>query len=251
MQSAPLSHISIILVRPQHSGNIGAIARSIANHGLGQLILVNPPAFDPDCARWMAPNAHHIINQAKIVADVPSAIKNVEYILGASARNRSFRIPQVEVSELCQKSQTPTKIGLMFGPEDAGLSNEDLQHCHGIISLHTHEHKSLNLSQAVNVFGGLLMENLAGKTKESSTKPERPSMEMQQRMIETAMNTLHKTSFMSGKNPVHVQSTLFQLLGKTELSIQDAVFLKSICDKTYHAIRVLEEKQTDSKNSGV
>ena len=39
--NAPFNHVSVVLVRPQHSGNIGAVARSIANHGLGQLVLVD------------------------------------------------------------------------------------------------------------------------------------------------------------------------------------------------------------------
>ena len=160
--TSPFSHVAIVLVRPQHSGNIGAIARSIANHGLGDLYIVDPPAFDPDIARWMAPNAHEIINRAKIVPDIPSAIESFNIVFGASARNRKWLIQEENIPRLSQRALSKERIAILFGPEDSGLSNFDLQYCHAMISLPTHEHASLNLSQAVNVFGAHLMQALEG-----------------------------------------------------------------------------------------
>ena len=243
--TAPFEHISIVLVRPQHSGNIGAIARSIANHGLGQLILVNPPAFDPDIARWMAPHAHHIINSALIVPNIPKAIENATYVLGASARNRGWDMPQEEVPHLLNKAKQENHIALLFGPEDSGLSNEDLQYCHAMISLKTHEHQSLNLSQAVNVFGAHLMEQYQVLSEaDISSKP--PSdvipMGLQNKIIDRALDVLQQTAFMSGKNDVHVRQKLTNLLQRGNFNSQEAVFLKSICDKTFHTIRTLNEK---------
>ena len=127
--SSPFSHVAIVLVRPQHSGNIGAIARSIANHGLGDLYLVDPPAFDPDVARWMAPNAHDIINRAKIVPDIPAAVASYNFVLGASARTRKWSIPLEDIPYLCQRAINRDRIAILFGPEDSGLSNFDLQYC--------------------------------------------------------------------------------------------------------------------------
>ena len=239
MMTAPFEHISIVLVRPQHSGNIGAIARSIANHGLGRLVIVDPPALDPDRARWMAPNAHHIINNARIVKNVPDAIADAHLVLGASARNRSWKIPFVDIPHMCQQAEQPQNIALLFGPEDSGLSNDDIQYCHAMISLPTHEHKSLNLSQAVNVFGAHLMLHVTPLTEPvPSTKP---SMGLQLGVIEGAIRALNNTSFMLGKNPAHVRNHLLQMLNDANLTNDDLVFLKSICDKTYHSIRVLKE----------
>ena len=237
--TAPFENISIVLVRPQHSGNIGAIARSIANHGLGQLFLVDPPAFDPDRVRWMAPNAHHIINNAVISGTVKDAIKNAQLVIGASARHRSWKIPFIDLQEFCNHSSSPVKISLLFGPEDSGLSNEDIQYCHSMISLPTHEHKSLNLSQAVNVFGAHLM---ASATPSQNEPYQKPSMAIHHSVVEAAMRMLNKTSFLGGKNPLHVRNHLIQILGKSNSTHQDLVFLKSIYEKTFHSIRVLNEK---------
>ena len=243
--TAPFHNVSIVLVRPQHSGNIGAIARSIANHGLGQLTLVDPPAFDPDRARWMAPNAHHIVDNARIVKTVPDAITHARLVLGASARNRSWKIPFVDIPHLCQQAEQNQHIAILFGPEDSGLSNDDIQYCHAMICLPTHEHKSLNLSQAVNVFGAHLMQHSSPPLEEAPSTA--PNMGLQLSVVEGAMRTLEQTSFMLGKNPTHVRNHLLQLLNNTSLQNNDLVFLKSICDKTFHSIRVLQE--TLSKQS--
>ena len=238
--TSPFEHISIVLVRPQHSGNIGAIARSIANHGLGQLVMVDPPAFDPDRARWMAPHAHHIINQARFAPTVEEAIGDAQLVIGTSARNRAWNIPFIDIPEFCETASKSQRICLLFGPEDSGLSNVDMQFCHTLIALPTHHHQSLNLSQAVNVFGGHLMQSA---TSPMGTPPTiTPSMSLQNRVIDAGIRVLDNTSFMSGKNPLHVKNTLVQLLGKANVTKGDLVFLKSICDKTYHTLRVLKEK---------
>ena len=69
-----------------------------------------------------------------------------------------------------------------------------------------------------------------------------PPMSLQNRVIDAGLRALDNTSFMSGKNPLHVKNTLVQLLGKANVTKGDLVFLKSICDKTYHTLRVLKEK---------
>lgn len=241
MMASPFEHISIVLVRPQHSGNIGAVARSIANHGLGQLILVDPPAFDPDRARWMAPHAHDIINQARFAPSIEEAIVDAHLVIGTSAKSRAWNIPFIDIPKFCETASEPKRICLLFGPEDSGLSNVDMQFCHSLIALPTHHHESLNLSQAVNVFGGHLMQSATPPLVPPN--PETPPMSLQNRVIDAAIRALDNTSFMSGKNPLHVKNSLVQLLEKGSVTRSDLVFLKSICDKTYHTLRVLKEKE--------
>jgi len=238
---APFAHVSVVLIRPQHSGNIGAIARSIANHGLGQLILVDPPAFDPDRARWMAPHAHHIINNARFVSSVADAVSDAHLVIGTCARSRAWNVPFIDLPEFCQKASTPQKVCLLFGQEDSGMSNADMQYCHAMVALPTHEHDSLNLSQAVNVFGAHLMQSATPPSQNITTKPP---MGLQNRVIESGMKALEMTSFMGGKNPMHVRNHLVQLLGKSDIDQQDLLFIKSICDKTFHSIRTLKEKKS-------
>ena len=186
--TSPFEHISIVLVRPQHSGNIGAIARSIANHGLGQLVMVDPPAFDPDRARWMAPHAHHIINQARFVPPLKKQLPMHNWSLEHRLEIEHGTYPFIDIPEFVKQPSKPQRICLLFGPEDSGLSNVDMQICHALIGLPTHHHQSLNLSQAVNVFGGHLMQSATSPSETPTTTI--PPMSLQNRAIESGMRTL-------------------------------------------------------------
>ena len=236
--TSPFSHVAIVLVRPQHSGNIGAIARSIANHGLGDLYIVDPPAFDPDIARWMAPNAHEIINRAKIVPDIPSAIESFNIVFGASARNRKWLIQEENIPRLSQRALSKERIAILFGPEDSGLSNFDLQYCHAMISLPTHEHASLNLSQAVNVFGAHLMQALEEENIETNSPNTPLSMKHQLLFVSSTLRLLESVEFLQSKNSIHVHNRLLQIIEKSQFDNSDINFLKTLSDKIYHYWRV-------------
>lgn len=235
---APFSHIGIILVRPQQSGNIGAIARSISNHGLGDLYLVDPPAFDPDVARWMAPNAHQIVNKAIIVPDITTAVASYNVVFGASARSRKWQFKTEDTPILTERALSGERIAILFGPEDSGLSNTDLQYCHAMISLPTYEHAALNLSQAVNVFGAHLMQAL----EESSVQPRATvaprSMTHQLHLVRSIIRLLDSSEFLDSKNPIHVHNRILQIIEKSQFANSDLAFLKTLSDKIYHYWRV-------------
>ena len=240
--TAPFSNVSIILVRPQHPGNIGAIARSISNHGLGRLVMVDPPAFDPDRARWMAPHASHVIDNALFAPNLSKATRKMHFIIGATARERSWNVPTLSLSEFCEKCNGNDEIGLLFGPEDSGLSNHDIQHCHALITLPTHEHKSLNLSQAVNVFGAHLMATCPQDTNAPS-KEKSPSPKLQKHFQEELLSLSVQSLQWSGYNQSlpegRLYNKLLRLLERANLSHGDIVTLKGMCNKIYHTLRVL------------
>ena len=91
-----LASVHIVLVAPRSAGNIGGAARAMANNGLGRLVLVAPPAFDPDRARWMAPGVHERIDSALIVGSVAEAIDSLDVVrvVGTSARAKRCMIRQ-------------------------------------------------------------------------------------------------------------------------------------------------------------
>ncbi|MEC7985609.1 MAG: RNA methyltransferase [Myxococcota bacterium] len=250
--NAPFEHVSVILVRPQHSGNIGAVARSIANHGLGPLIMVDPPAFDPDRARWMAPHASHIIDKALFTANLSQAVADLHLVIGATARNRKWHAAPLTLPELCEKCQSPTKIGLVFGPEDSGLSNDDLKHCHALITLPTHEHRSLNLSQAVNVFGAHLMATVPLEEEEKEQRPAiSPSLEhkIQEQLVELALQALRLSDYTKSRSEVYLHNQLLRFIDGANLNHSDIVTLKGMCNKVYHTLRVLKQNPSLPKKS--
>ena len=78
--------IVVVLVRPLQSGNIGSAARAMKNMGLRRLVIVAPPAFDIDRARWMAPGAEELLDHARFVPDVGAAVADCRFVVATLYR---------------------------------------------------------------------------------------------------------------------------------------------------------------------
>jgi tRNA/rRNA methyltransferase len=234
----PFAHISIVLVRPQHSGNIGATARSVVNHGLGTLFLVDPPAFDPDRARWMAPHCTNAINTVSIVDSIPAATAQSDFVIAATARHRKWTVPQLNISELIKHGQKK-RISILFGPEDSGLSNNDIKHAHALLTFPTHAHQSLNLSQAVNILGAHFMASLPVDEPPSSPPPpsQKISMRLQEAIVSETMQILESCDYLKKRSPNKVHSQLLQLIQRSQLNHEDSAMIKGISNKIFHKIR--------------
>ena len=154
---APLNvaRITIILVRPQSPGNIGAVARAMHNMGLAQLTLVAPVLFPHPEADMMACHAEAVLQQARVCDTLHEAIASCHWLVGTSARRRHYRKPSLTPRELADKLPALCQqyhVGVLFGPEDSGLTTEELNRCHERVVIPTvPTATSLNLAQAVMV----------------------------------------------------------------------------------------------------
>ncbi len=155
LQGAYADRIAIILVRPQNPGNIGAAARAMRNMGLSRLILVSPERFPHPEARMMACNAEELLQQARVYDSFPAAVADCHWLVGTSARRRRYRHPPRTPRELAEKLPSLTqhyRVGILFGPEDTGLTSAELAKCHDLVVIPTAPAaSSLNLAQAVMV----------------------------------------------------------------------------------------------------
>lgn len=157
------AYISIILVRPQTPGNIGAAARAMHNMGLQRLALVAPAHFPHPEAYMMACHAEHLLHQATVYDSLAAAVATCHWLVGTSARRREYRHAPLTPYELAHKlpalcAQHP-HVGLLFGPEDTGLTSAELDLCNDLVVIPTvPEATSLNLAQAVMVLSYEIMQ---------------------------------------------------------------------------------------------
>tara|TARA_B100000963_G_scaffold353810_1_gene369173 strand:+ start:4904 stop:5647 length:744 start_codon:yes stop_codon:yes gene_type:complete len=150
-----LDSIKIVLVGTSHPGNIGASARAMKNMGFKNLCLVSPKDFPSDVATYRSKAAKDILENAEIHADLKNAISDCQLVIGTSARGRTVPWPVMSPKEAAKdvrKNATNSKVAIVFGREDRGLTNEEL----GLCNIHVHiptdvEYSSLNLSQAVQI----------------------------------------------------------------------------------------------------
>ena len=159
-QESPLvplnvERITIILVRPLSPGNIGSVARAMHNMGLSQLTLVAPACFPHPEARMMACNAEPLLQQARVCDTIHEAVASCHWLVGTSARRRHYRKPPLTPRELAHKLPALCQhahVGILFGPEDTGLTTDELNLCHDRVVIPTAPTAtSLNLAQAVMV----------------------------------------------------------------------------------------------------
>ncbi len=153
--SSLLKQVRVVLCRPRYGGNIGATARAIKNMGLGELALVAPEKYHVAESRMFAASAKDVLEAARSFDTLEEAVKNQEIVLGASRRIKSGRIRIMtprEASSYVLGNLGGGRACLVFGPEDSGLTSEELALCHAVVSIPVdEEYASLNLAQSVMV----------------------------------------------------------------------------------------------------
>ena len=159
---------TIILVRPQLSENIGMAARAMDNFGLSKLFIVNPrDGWPSKKAETSAKHADKIINKAKVYNHLDDAVSNFDLVIATSNRKRFLTKKTYDNFNILQKKIIDFKsIAILFGPENSGLSNQDIRLANFLFTIPTNNsNKSLNLSHAVS-----LMSYELSKLNKISTK---------------------------------------------------------------------------------
>ena len=149
-----LKNISIVLVKPQIGENIGATARAMKNFGLSNLSIVSPKEKWPNTkAIYTSVKAYDIIHNTKVFNTTSEALIKSDIVFATTARIRNINKKILSLSEAVQIiHSSKKKISILFGPENAGLSNEDLISSNYLLKIPTDKkYESLNLSHAVSV----------------------------------------------------------------------------------------------------
>ena len=149
-----MEKIRIILVEPAGALNIGSIARVMKNMGLSQLVLVNPKCNPVgEEARQMAVHAQNILDHVAIAKDLPTALQGCQRAIATTARSRALptklETPREALPWLISDRLSTT---LIFGPEERGLSNQELNYGQRFVCIPSNpDYPSLNLAQAVGI----------------------------------------------------------------------------------------------------
>lgn len=150
-----LSQCRIVLVNTSHPGNIGATARAMKTMGLENLYLVEPRFFPHVNADEMASGALDILAKAQVVTTLDEALHDCHLVVGTSTRSRAIPWPLLNPRELAEKIQlepATTQTAIVFGREQSGLTNEELQRCHFHVQIPANpDYSSLNIASAVQV----------------------------------------------------------------------------------------------------
>lgn len=150
-----LDKVRIVLIRTTHPGNIGSAARAMKTMGLTELYLVQPEKFPHPKANELASSAEDVLTHARVVSSLDEAIADCTLVVGTSARSRAIPWPLAMPREMAEKVKLEAPNGqaaILFGQEQSGLSNDELQRCHLHVQIPANpDYSSLNLAAAVQV----------------------------------------------------------------------------------------------------
>ena len=173
-----LDRVAVVLFRPRLAENIGAVARAACNMGLKRLIAVQPLDLDFDRMAMMATGpAVELLNRMEVHDDLAAALAPFQYVVGTTARLGGVRSDYLTPREVAQKLielSAHNDIALLFGPENFGLTNEELPLCHALVTIPTADCSSLNLAQAVMVLAYELFTAVSCKPHFSAPPGQHP-----------------------------------------------------------------------------
>ncbi len=148
-------NVSVILVRPEHPGNVGAVARIMANFGFTQLVLVDPVAdhTSEECKK-RAKHAQDVLKKAVVVDALEDA--DCDWLIGTSGKLGSdYNLPRLPLApwQLAGRiTAAKKKVGIVFGPESSGLLNEEVEGCDVFVSIPANpKYPIINLSHSVSI----------------------------------------------------------------------------------------------------
>ena len=160
-----LSNFYFILVRPQMGENIGSVARAIKNFNIKHLRIINPRCSWPNQkALATSVGAKDVLKSAKIYDSVEKSIGDLDIIFASTSRIRKVNKKTISVLNFKTKIKKGRKVGILFGPEASGLSNDEISCADYLVKIPSNKNfSSLNLSHSAIIFCYELFKNYIGK----------------------------------------------------------------------------------------
>ncbi|MEQ8955119.1 MAG: tRNA (cytosine(32)/uridine(32)-2'-O)-methyltransferase TrmJ [Gammaproteobacteria bacterium] len=245
-----LENVTIVLVNTSHPGNIGATARAMKNMGLHRLVLVAPQEFPSGVAVGRAASALDILENARVVATLEEAVAECGLVIGASARSRRIPWPMLDPRESARKivaEHPQNRAALVFGREDSGLNNDELQQCHFHVQIPASpQYSSLNLAAAVMILCYELRQAALGE-KHAVTELEEhwdqsfATSEQVEHFYQHLELVLVAIDFHDPSNPRQLMQRMRRLFGRIRIDEMEMNILRGIL--THIEYNISKEKQ--------
>lgn len=242
-------NISIVLQRPKQPENIGAAARAMCNMGFTRLIVVAPDLWETERMRRLATHAAaSVVDGIRRFDSLSEALAPFGHVIGTTARLGNQR-PVIQSPECLARNLIPLSrnnpVAILFGPEDRGLSNEDLKRCHQLVTIPTAKFASLNLAQAVMVICYCLSS--AGLPDPPPATPRLAKRIELDRMFDEITATLVAIGYVNPQNPDYWMTRVRRFLTRLSLRAGEVSTLRGVCRQISH---YGDQRYTDGLKAG-
>jgi len=244
-----LARIRVILINTTHPGNIGATARAMKVMGLTSLHLVTPKIFPNAEATAMASGADDILQSAVVHESLDSALAGCPLVLGTSARLRSLSMPMLDARRAAKQAMAESgthEIGLLFGRERYGLTNEEMQRCQFLVNIPSNpDYSSLNLAQAVQILSYELRVAAQGFSDIAVDPLDWEPVDDQQMegLFEHLEQTLLDIRFLNPKQPKKLMMRLRRLFNRARPDQNEINILRGVLKASQESSKASEKEQ--------
>lgn len=247
--TALLSQIAIVLIRPKIPENIGAAARIAWNMGINRLILVRDSIPDRESMAKMATHkAAHLLDNMEIHRNLDEALAGFSVVIGTTARRGRQRFVEKSPRELVD-TLLPllpnNKVAIIFGPEDTGLTNDDLKYCHMASAIPTADFSSINLAQAVAIHCYEIYHGVVHTQKNMVRAPRLATSHELESMYSFLEESLQSIDFLDQVNRSYWMTNIRHFFSGMLLTSKDANIVRTVCKKL-----LLHQQTKNSKNDG-
>ena len=237
--------VKIILIETSNSGNIGSVLRAMKTMGFKNLCLVNPKKFPSDEAKALAANAKDMIDDVVVVDTLDKALSDIDFVVGTSSRIRKVPWPNEPLNTVAPQInkiiEGTTNVGILFGREDRGLTNDELQRC----NLHMHipaneEYPVLNLAMAVQVVCyQIYIDSLSKKSLVKNDNWDVPKAKSNhvKRLIEHFISVAEELEVFNKGNPRQIGARIKRMFTRIGLDEMEVNFLRGFLAATEEKIK--------------
>ena len=223
--------INIVLVETSHPGNIGSVARAMKTMGLSKLSLINPRKFPSGEANALSGNATDILENAQVYKTIEDAIKTSTFVYATSSRNRTIQWPTVNVEEgaelILNQTAAEKEISILFGREDRGLTNEELQLANTHIEIPANpDYPVLNLAMSAQILSyEIFKASHNTDARDWHDYPEVDSANLQM-LIDHFIQTAVNIDVIHPENPKKIISRIKRMFSRLHPDEMETSFLR-------------------------
>ena len=229
---SPLERVRIVLCSTSHPGNIGASARALKTMGLASLYLVSPKRFPAADADAMASGATDLLGTAIVCNSIDEALNGTVFAVACTARNRDLShavLTAREAGERLVREAAHGPVALVFGPEQSGLTAQDVSRCAAFAMIPANpDYSSLNLAAAVQIFAYEVRQAAEAVASYPQQTFEAASYDEVELFFNHLERTLYDIEFLDPKQPKRLMQRLRRLFQRARLEKEEVNILRGI-----------------------
>jgi len=230
-----LSKIAIVLVRPKFAENIGAVVRIAYNMGITRIILVTETLPERETMAKMATHkAAHLLDEVIVYDSLADALAPFSVVVGTTARKGRHRFAKYcprEMTEALIPQLLHNEAAILFGPEDTGLTNDDLKFCQMASAIPTADFSSINLAQAVAIHCYEIYYGIVHLAKDIEFIPPLATSHELESMYSSLEKSLFAIDFLDNVSHIHWMTHLRNFFHRVKLTPKETNIIRGICKK--------------------